>query len=71
LFTNTRTAAGEPAATGFNLGAIVSLGGASSALVSIGRDIRGPDSFFVYVAYYLTFGPRTMTRPRPMSRLGI
>jgi hypothetical protein len=69
LFTNTRTAAGESATTGFNLGAIVALGGASSALVSIGRDIRGPNSFYMYVAYYLTFGPRDSPRPRSMTRL--
>ncbi len=71
LFTNTRTAAGGSAATGFNLGAIVSLGGISSALVSIGRDIHGPDSLFLYVAYYLTFGLGSAPRPRPLSRLGI
>ena len=69
LFTNTRTAAGQAARTGINLGAIVSLGGASSALVSVGRDIHGPNSFFIYMAYYLTFGPRESSRPRSLSHL--
>ena len=58
LVTFTLRAEGESATTGFNLGAILSLGDGAAALVSVGRDIRGPDTFFMYVAYYLTFGPR-------------
>jgi hypothetical protein len=59
IFTSTATARGESTTIGLNWGAIVSLGGGSAALVSIGRDIRGPNTFFMYAAYYLTFGPRT------------
>jgi len=59
VFANTPGAKGESATAGFNLGAILSLGGGSAALLSVGRDIRGPDTFFIYVAYYLTRGPRS------------
>ena len=68
LFTDTRPASHTPAASGINLGTIVSLGGASSALLSVGRSIGGPRSYFVYIAYYLTLGPGESNRPRSLAR---
>ena len=58
LFGNTSSAIGRGGQTGFNLGAIVSLGGGHQILLSAGRDILGPNTLFFYIAYYLTIGPR-------------
>ncbi len=58
VFAATSSAEGERALSAFNLGAMISLGGGSQVLISAGRDIRGPETFFGYIAYYLTFGPR-------------
>jgi hypothetical protein len=57
IFSSTSSGKGESSTAAFNVGAILSLGVGSAALVSVGRDVRGPDTFFMYVAYYLTFGP--------------
>lgn len=57
VFANTPSAAGATGASGFNLGAIVSITRHHSALLSIGRDIHGADAFFLYIALYSTFGP--------------
>jgi hypothetical protein len=58
VFAGTPSGEGEPGTTGFNIGAMISLGDGAQALLSAGRDLHGPDTFFCYVAYYLTFGPR-------------
>jgi hypothetical protein len=58
LFGNTSSAIGQCGRTGFNLGAIISLDGGHQVMFSAGRDIHGPDTLFLYVAYYLTVGPR-------------
>ena len=58
IFASTPSVKGELTTVGLNLGAILSIGGGAAALVSVGRDIRGPNTFFMYVGYYLTFGPR-------------
>jgi len=58
LFGNTSSAIGQSGQTGFNLGAIVSLGGGHQIMLSAGRDIHGPNTLFFYIACYLTTGPR-------------
>lgn len=55
LFTNTPTTVGGPSATGFNFGAIANISDHVSGLFSIGRDVHGPGTFFIYVALYSTF----------------
>lgn len=57
LFGNTASSIGEAGQTGFNLGAIISLGRGHQLLVSAGRQFQGPGTFFLYVAYYVMTGP--------------
>ena len=55
---NSPRALGETGETGFNLGALLSVGKGQIFMASAGRDLHGPNRFFAYVAYYLTWGPR-------------
>ena len=57
VFAATSSAEGESTIAAFNLGAMISLGQGSQLLLSAGRDFRGPETFYGYIAYYLTFGP--------------
>jgi len=58
IISTSSRAVGETGETGFNLGAILSVGKGQTLMVSAGRDIRGPNRFYTYVAYYRTWGPR-------------
>ncbi|MDR3568008.1 MAG: hypothetical protein P4L43_08280 [Syntrophobacteraceae bacterium] len=42
---------------GFNAGGFLKLTKNQQILFTAGSDIHGPNSFFYYLAYYLTFGP--------------
>ena len=55
---NSPKAVGETGESGFNLGALLSVGKGQIFMVSAGRDLHGPNHFYAYVAYYWTWGPR-------------
>jgi len=55
---NSSKAPGETGETGFNLGALLSVGKGQIFMVSAGRDLHGPSHFYAYAAYYWTWGPR-------------
>jgi hypothetical protein len=57
IFHTTPGETGERGETGFNMGAIIALGKKHALLLSAGRDLRGPGTFFMYLAFYSTFGP--------------
>lgn len=46
----------------FNIGATVNFSESNHFLVSAGRDIAGPNDFFLYTAYGLTIGPKSSTK---------
>jgi hypothetical protein len=58
VISNSPKACGETGETGFNLGALLSVGKGQILMFSAGRDFHGPNRFFAYVAYYKTWGPR-------------
>ena len=58
IISNSPKALGETGETGFNLGALLSVGKGQTLMVSAGRDFHGPNHFYTYVAYYWTWGPR-------------
>ena len=55
---NTASAIGETDQTALNFGALVSVKKGQVIMFSAGRDIRGPNRFFAYAAYYWTWGPK-------------
>jgi hypothetical protein len=59
ITSNSPKAVGETGETGFNLGALLSVGKGQTLMVSAGRDFHGPNRFFAYVAYYKTWGPQS------------
>jgi hypothetical protein len=58
LIRNTPDSAGSRGETAFNLGALVTIGDGKIIMFSAGRDIRGDNRFFTYVALYWTWGPK-------------
>lgn len=56
IFHRTSTQVGEPANTGFNVGAAFDFSEQHHLLLSVGRSIQGPAEFQIYLAYQFTFG---------------
>ncbi len=54
---NTPRAVGGTDETALNFGALVCVKKGQVIMFSAGRDIRGPNRFFAYMAYYWTWGP--------------
>jgi hypothetical protein len=59
LIRNTPDSAGSGGETAFNFGALVTVGDGKIIMFLAGRDIRGDNRFFTYVALYWTWGPRS------------
>jgi hypothetical protein len=57
LIRNTPDSVGSVGETALNFGALISLGDGRIFMFSVGRDIRGDNHFFTYVALYWTWGP--------------
>ncbi len=58
LIHNTPDSVGSGGETAFNIGALVAFDEKKAVIFSAGRDIRGDNNFFAYIAMYWTFGPR-------------
>jgi hypothetical protein len=58
LVRNTPDTVGSGGETALNFGALVTIGEGRVILFSAGRDLRGDNHFFAYVALYWTWGPR-------------
>ncbi len=54
IFGNTTSTVGESGRTAVNLGAIITLRQDHDIMLSLGRDIHGPDDFYMYLAYHFT-----------------
>lgn len=57
IFNTSPKAKGESDETGFNIGGFFNLSEEHHILFSAGRDIKGQNTFFAYLAFQLTFGP--------------
>jgi hypothetical protein len=55
---NTPDEVGGESETGLDLGALLTLREGHVIMFSGGRDIHGPNRFYMYAAYYRTWGPR-------------
>lgn len=58
LIHSTPDSVGSIGETALNFGALVSIGEGRVIMFSAGRDIRGDNHFFAYVALYWTWGPQ-------------
>jgi hypothetical protein len=58
IISNSPKALGETDETGFNLGALLSVGRGQTLMASAGGDFHGPNHFYAYLAYCRTWGPR-------------
>jgi hypothetical protein len=57
IFNTSPKAVGESDETGFNVGGFLNLSEEHHVLFSLGRDIRGQNTFLGYLAFQWTFGP--------------
>jgi hypothetical protein len=55
VFHQTSSEVGGESSTGSNVGAIINFSELHHLLLSAGRDFSGPDDFFYYIGYQLTF----------------
>ena len=58
IFNTSPKADDESDETGFNVGGILNLSEEHHILFSAGRDLKGPGTFFAYLAFQWTFGPK-------------
>jgi hypothetical protein len=58
IFNTSPKAKGESDETGFNVGGVFNLSEEHHILFSAGRDIKGPNTLFAYLAFQWTFGPK-------------
>lgn len=58
IFNTSPKAKGESDETGFNVGGYLNLSEEHHILFSAGRDLKGPNTFFGYLAFQWTFGPK-------------
>jgi hypothetical protein len=58
IFNISPKAKGETDETGFNVGGYLNLSEDYHILFSAGRDIKGPNTLFAYLAFQWTFGPK-------------
>ncbi|MFI5296436.1 MAG: hypothetical protein ACHQ0Y_15595 [Thermodesulfovibrionales bacterium] len=58
VFNASPKAKGESDETGFNVGGYLNLSEEHHVLFSAGRDLKGPNTFFAYLAFQWTFGPK-------------
>ncbi len=63
LFDGSPADTGDERHFGFNIGSIVNITENDHILLSAGKDIIGPTSFYSYIAYQLTFGPKQEKGP--------
>jgi hypothetical protein len=67
LFYTTPQEVGQSSETGFNVGGFLNLTEEHHVLLSAGRDIHGPNRFFMYLGYQLTIGPREGKKDESLS----
>lgn len=58
IFNTSPKAKGESNETGFNVGGSLNLSEEHHILFSAGRDLKGPNTLFAYLAFQWTFGPK-------------
>ncbi len=58
IFNTSPKAQGESDETGFNVGGFINLSEEQHILFSAGRDIKGPNTLFAYLAFQWTLGPK-------------
>ena len=58
IFNTSPKAKDESDETGFNVGGFINLSEVHHILLSVGRDIKGPNTFSAYLAFQWTFGPK-------------
>jgi hypothetical protein len=62
IFNTTPVATGESDEIGSNAGGFINLSENYHILVSAGRDIKGPNTLFAYLAFQWTFGPEEIRK---------
>ncbi len=58
VFNSSPKAKGESDETGFNIGGYLNLSEEHHILFSVGRDFKGPNTLFAYLAFQWTLGPK-------------
>ncbi len=62
LFNTSPKTKDESDETGFNVGGFLNLSEEHHILFSAGRDLKGPSTFFAYLAFQWTFGPEEKSK---------